>query len=262
MGDLFVAANPGPPGAPRVVLVHGSLDRSSAFARVARALTDVTTLRYDRRGYGRSLSLGAAPDFDIQVDDLASVVGDEPAVLAGHSLGGVIALTFAARHPERVPAVVAYEAPMPWLPWWPSNTAGSATLTEPGSEPDAAEHFMRRIVGDDRWEALPDRTKAQRRAEGAALVAELRSLRPPNPAPYDPAALAVPVIAAHGSRSRPHHQESAQRLASTAPRGELAILEGADHGAHLSHPERFAALVRQALDRARPPGRPGRRTAP
>jgi pimeloyl-ACP methyl ester carboxylesterase len=175
----------------------------------------------------------------------------------------VIALSFAARHPTLVPAVVAYEAPMPWLPWWPSNSAGGATIADGGAAADAAEHFMRRIVGDERWDALPERTRAQRRAEGPALVAELRSLRPPHPAPYDAADLTMPVVAAHGSRSRPHHQESALRLATTAPRGELAIIEGAEHGAHLSHPELFAGLVRQALDRAgQPPGRPDRRTAP
>ena len=246
MPDLFVVEEPGPPGAPRVVLVHGSLDRSTAFLRVARALRDLTVIRFDRRGYGRSLDVGPSSSFDDQVEDLASVVGREPAVVAGHSLGGVIALAFAGRHPDRVPAVVAYEAPMPWLEWWPSNTAGGVAMSGSGDEGDAAEHFMRRIVGDDRWEALPPRTQAQRRAEGPALVAELRSLRPPNPAPYDLATFPVPVVAAHGGRSRPHHQEAARMLADGVPRGELVVVDGASHGGHLSHPAEFAQLVRRA----------------
>ena len=247
MADLFVATQPGSPDAPTVVLVHGSLDRSSAFARVGRALTGLTVVRYDRRGYGRSLAVGPAPSFQTQVDDLASVVGGRPAVIAGHSLGGVIALAFAAQHPDQVHAVVAYEAPMPWLAWWPSNTAGGAATGAGATAEDAAEVFMRRIVGDARWDALPERTKAQRRAEGPALVAELRSLRPPNEAPYDVDHLTMPVLAAHGSRSRLHHQESAGRLAEQAPRGELAVIDGAEHGAHLSHPEAFAGLVQRVL---------------
>jgi len=250
VADLFVAAHDGPAGARRVVLVHGSLDRSSAFARVARELADLRVLRYDRRGYGRSLAVGPAPSFDTQVDDLASVVGDEPAVVAGHSLGGVVALAFAARHPERAPAVLAYEAPMPWLAWWPSNTAGGLAVGDESGEADAAEVFMRRIVGDDRWEALPEATRAQRRAEGPALVAELRSLRPPNAAPFDAATFPVPVVAGHGTESRPHHKESARLLAEAVPGGEVLTIDGASHGAHLTHPQEFAALVRRAVRRA------------
>ena len=246
MADLFVAEHDGPSGAPRVVLVHGSLDRSTAFLRVARELSDLRVIRYDRRGYGKSLAAGAAASFDVQIDDLASVVGDEPAIAVGHSLGGVIALAFASRHPERAIAVVAYEAPMPWLSSWPSNTAGGRALARTEDDGDAAERFMRRIVGDDRWEGLPPRTKAQRRAEGPALVAELRSLRPPHPAPYEAANIEAPVIAAHGGASRPHHQEAARRLAADAADGRLVVIPEASHGAHLSHPEEFAQLVRQA----------------
>ena len=97
---------------------------------------------------------------------------------------------------------------------------------------------MRRMVGDDRWEELPQRTRDQRRAEGPALVAELRSLRPPAPPPYDPSELEVPVVAAHGSESRPHHQQTARVLAESAPLGELHVVDGASHGVHLTHPGR------------------------
>jgi pimeloyl-ACP methyl ester carboxylesterase len=248
VADLFVAVDPGPPGAPRVVLIHGSLDRSTAFLRVARELLDLTVVRFDRRGYGKSLGVGASTSFDDQVHDLAAVVGEEPSIVAGHSLGGIVALTFASRHPELAPAVVAYEAPMPWLTSWPSNTAGGAAVAS-GDDGDAAEAFMRRIVGDERWDSLPPRTKSQRRAEGPALVAELRSLRPPHPAPYDAATFPVPVVVGHGSKSRPHHMEGTRRLADELPDGELVVIEGADHGAHLTHPREFASLVRRAVAR-------------
>jgi pimeloyl-ACP methyl ester carboxylesterase len=110
---------------------------------------------------------------------------------------------------------------------------------------------MRRMIGDERWEGLPQRTRDQRRAEGPALVADLRSIRPPTPAPYDPALLAVPVLAAHGSESRPHHQETARALAAGAPHGELIVVEGAGHGVHLTHPAVVADLVRRGVARAR-----------
>jgi pimeloyl-ACP methyl ester carboxylesterase len=233
-----------------VVLVHGSLDRSTAFLRTIRLLEDCTVVRYDRRGYGRSLAAGTCPRFSDQVDDLAEVLGGAPAVVVGHSLGGVVALAFAERHPDLARAVVAYEAPMAWQPWWPTTTEGGAATASTGSAGDAAERFMRRMVGDERWEALPQRTRDQRRAEGPALIAELRSMRAPAPPPYDPSRLAVPVIAAHGSQSRPHHQETARVLAEAAPLGELVVVAGAGHGVHLTHPAAFADLVRAAVRRA------------
>jgi pimeloyl-ACP methyl ester carboxylesterase len=60
----------------------------------------------------------------------------------------------------------------------------------------------------------------------------------------------VPVVAAHGSEARPHHKRATGELAHRAPLGELAVIEGAGHGAHLTHPEAFADLVRRAAERA------------
>ncbi|MEO6317823.1 MAG: alpha/beta hydrolase [Acidimicrobiales bacterium] len=253
MTGIFAAVHEGAAGAERVVLVHGSLDRSSAFLRVQRLLEDLTVVRYDRRGYAKSIEVGACTSFDEQVDDLAEVVGGRPSIVAGHSLGGVIALAYAQRSPGRVRAVVSYESPMPWLPGWPSGTAGSAAMASATEAGVAAERFMRRMIGDDRWESLPERTKEQRRQEGPALVAELRSIRSPAPSPYDPAKITMPAVIGHGTRSRPHHQEAAGRLADVLPQGELVVIDGADHGVHLSDPAAFANLIRRAIHLASAP---------
>lgn len=245
-----MAERPGPTGAPVVVLVHGSLDRSGAFARTQRHLEGCTVVRYDRRGYARSIGVAPSERFADQVDDLVAILDGRPAVVAGHSLGGVIALAAAHHHPELVRSVVAFEAPTPWVSWWPSSTAGSAATADDRDPGEAAERFMRRMVGDARWEALPQRTRDQRRAEGPALLAELRSIRPPAEAPYDPDCISAPVVVGHGSRSAPHHQQASQALAAALPAGELRVVEGAGHGAHLSHPEAFAQLCRRAIERA------------
>lgn len=244
---IFVAEHDPGGAVETVVLVHGSLDRGAAFARAQRHLDDLRVLRYDRRGYGRSLAAGAATSFTQQVDDLESVIGARPAVVVGHSLGGVIGLALAQRSPSLVRAVVAYESPMAWTAWWPAATAGSAAMASRGDAADAAERFMRRMVGDERWEALPARTRAQRRAEGPALIAELRSIRDPASPPYIPGELIVPVVAAHGTRSAPHHVQAARELARLAPHAELVVVDDADHGVHLTHPAALAELARRAL---------------
>jgi lipase len=242
---------------PRVVLVHGAMDRAGGMLRVRRELMDDhCVVRYDRRGYGRSLPLGPASSFDQQVDDLAGVVAGRPSVLVGHSYGGVLCLTLADRRPELARAVMAYEAPRMWELSWPGMGAevvnrspglAGAEDIDPG---DAAESMLRRLIGDDMWHRMPAAMREERRAEGPALLADLRTMRAPSPPPYTVATLRVPVLAARGSEARPHHRRATDELARSAPMGELAVIEGAGHGAHLTHPADFAGLVRRAVARA------------
>ncbi|MBW3668504.1 MAG: alpha/beta hydrolase [Actinobacteria bacterium] len=235
--------------APRthVVFVHGALDRATSFERTRRHLADVDTTTYDRRGYGRAVDADPpARTFEDHVDDLLARLDARPTVLVGHSLGGNVALTAAVRRPEVVRAVVTYEAPMPWEPWWPSDTAGGAAV-QAGDAARAAEVFMRRMIGDQRWQRLPERTKEARRREGVALLADLAGLRAGRP--FDPADVRVPVVVGVGSESRPHQKDAAPRLVASLPDAELVVIEGASHGAHLSHPAEFAGLARRALAR-------------
>jgi pimeloyl-ACP methyl ester carboxylesterase len=239
----------GPANRAVVVLVHGSLDRANSFRRVAARLPDVTVITYDRRGYARSVEVPPTVSFDRQVDDLLEVMGGRRVVGVGHSLGGDVVLSAAQRHPELLWAAMVFEPPQPWLPVSSERSAGSPAVLAlgQGDPAGAAEMFMRRMIGDDSWERLPAATRESRRAEGAALVAELRALRSTGPV-FDAGRIKVPVVCGYGSRSRPHHQEGTQRLAAALPRGELRCIEGSSHGAHLSHPGGFARLIRRALD--------------
>lgn len=232
---------------PPVVLVHGTMDRSSSFARMARALEGRRVIRYDRRGYGHSLSAGPPERFDQQVADLLDVIGDEPAVVFGHSYGGTISLAGAARSPGSILGLVAYECSMPWFDWWPTASAGAQAVADSGDPADAAERFMIRMVGEDRWRRLPPSTREARRSEGPTMVAELAQLRPPNPPPFDLADISVPVIAAHGTAGVAHHQRSINQVAATVPGARLRVIDGAGHGIHLTHPHQAAALVAELL---------------
>jgi pimeloyl-ACP methyl ester carboxylesterase len=159
-----------------------------------------------------------------------------------------MALAAAWRRPEQIRAVVAYEPPAPWLPWWPKRSAGGSAAGARGPE-DAAETFMRRMIGDARWERLPERARARRRDEGPALMAEMSSMRD-NSAPFDPGQVSVPAIIGRGELSAPHHRRAAGALAGLIPGAELVEVEGAGHGVHLTHPDAFAAIVRRALERS------------
>jgi len=234
-----------------VVLVHGSMDRGPSFSRVVTRLADLHVLTYDRRGYHRSRrALPLATSLDEHVDDLLSVLAGRHAVAAGHSYGGTVALAAASRRPEQIRGVVAYEPPAPWLPWWPRRSPGGSAATARGPE-EAAETFMRRMIGDARWERLPERTRSRRRDEGPALVAEMSSIRADG-APFDPTRISAPTLIARGAESLSHHREGARILADMISGAELVEVEGAGHGVHLTHPDAFAACVRRVVERARP----------
>lgn len=237
---------------PTVVLVHGTMDRSTSFGRVVRVLDELHVVRYDRRGYGRSQPLGPPASFGQQIDDLVDVIGrsaDGPVVVAGHSYGGTIALGAAATGCEQIAGVVVYECPMPWMPWWPTRSAGASAVADAHDPADAAERFMRRMLGDDRWQKLPPSTREARRAEGPTLVAEMAQLRPPNAPAFDLADIARPVLAANGTEGVAHHARSVRAIAEGVPDGTHVEVEGAGHGVHLTHPADFAGLVRTMVER-------------
>jgi pimeloyl-ACP methyl ester carboxylesterase len=228
-----------------VVLVHGSLDRGTSFARVVRRLPDLHVVTYDRRGYHRSRpALPLATSLEDHVTDLVAIVDGRPAVVVGHSYGGDVALGAAAAAPEAIRAVGVYEPPLPWSEWWPRRTRGDIAAEDPAV---FAEGFFRRVVSDDAWERLPEKARAERRADGPALVAELASIRRPRP-PIDLATIAVPVLLGRGSRSLPHHRRAIDSLADVLPSTEITEFPGATHGAHLSHPDAFAGFVRRVAD--------------
>lgn len=254
MTELHVVEQPGAADAPLVVLIHGTMDRSNSFGRAMSHLGDLSLVAYDRRGYARSrFAEPRAETVADHVDDLLELLGDKAAVLVGHSYGGVVALAASVRSPDQVRSVGAFEAPMPWLPEWPADTAGGEALRVAfrNGDPDAAvEAFLRRMLGDETWEMMPRRAREDRLGEGPALVSDMTSLRG-EPAPFDPADVKVPVVIGWGSRSRPHQIESSNRLVQTLADVEPFVVDGAGHGAHLSHPEEFAQFVRAAVSRAR-----------
>lgn len=237
--------------APRVVLVHGSMDRAAAFRKAARHARELDITLYDRRGYGRSIAGGEAQSMERLVADLLAVIGDQPTAVVGHSLGALVALAAAERAPGRVTAVGAFEPPMAWRPWWPDGSAGGVARNAAAAEgPEAAaEQFMRRLVGDERWENLPAGTRRQRRAEGRALLADLTAMRAGG-APFDSTAITVPVVAGYGTATNERHQRATRELADEVGRGELVTIEDAPHGAHYSHPEEFAAFIRRVIEPA------------
>jgi len=246
----------GPDDAPLVVLIHGSMDRSAGLLRLSRRLDDGhQVVRYDRRGYGRSRPHPGPYGIESQVGDVEALLAGRPAVVFGHSYGGNVALALASRRPDLVAAVAVFEVPLSWLDWWPGSTAGADALATRGDPGDAAERFIRRLVGDERWARMPSTTREARRAEGVAMVGELTDLR--DHEPWVGAAVTMPVLAMHGTRGRPHHRASSAHLAEVLPDCQVVEIDGANHFGPNTHPDEVADVISALfLPSDRPSGGP------
>ena len=99
----------------RCVLVHGIGEHSGRYEWLAQNLVrrhfEVWAL--DHRGHGRSEGnpgdcIGLqqmVADLDRLMDHAARIAGHLPCLMTGHSLGGLVALAYAAQHPEKIRAV-------------------------------------------------------------------------------------------------------------------------------------------------------------
>lgn len=248
-------ATSGAADGPLVVLVHGTMDRAAGMLPVARRLDErvdgrLLILRYDRRGYGRSTHLSPYT-MEHQVADLVGLLAGRRAVVVGHSFGGNVALATATRHPALVAGVVVFETPLSWEPWWPRRSTTNA-VADAIDDATAAEVFMRRLVGDRRWEELPERTRATRRAEGPAMVGELTDARQRPPWRY--ADVTMPLAVGCGSRGAEHHRDGMRRLAASVAGATFVELDGVGHSAPTSDPTQFVdSLVLPLLARVGEP---------
>jgi pimeloyl-ACP methyl ester carboxylesterase len=94
----------GPESRRGVVFLHGSALRTDVWHYQMAGLGDHRLVFYDLRGHGRSQPKGDS-DFSLRtlVDDLEAVIRDaglDEVVVAGHSIGGMVALQMCCDRPE------------------------------------------------------------------------------------------------------------------------------------------------------------------
>ena len=237
---------------PPVVLVHGAPDRAKNLAHVVHLLHDMPVTTYDRRGYGKSLAAGAVGPggFDHHADDLLELLDGTPAIVVGQSAGGAIGMAAAIKAPELFLALGVWEPPMvPWT-WW--STIGQwERMMEFARYDDPyqlGEDFNRDILGDERWEQLPERTRELLRSEGVAFRADMACQESPF---MDLDRLNVPMVVGVGTEHPEPEVASSHRETARRTNAELYVGEGANHFAHMGNPPVWAGFVRHTVDLAR-----------
>ncbi|MFH5821703.1 alpha/beta fold hydrolase [Georgenia sp. AZ-5] len=152
-----------PAAAPTVVAIHGITATHRAWAWLVPELPGVRVVAPDLRGRGRSNALPGPYGMARHADDvaaLAAAVGARDVVVAGHSMGGFVAVVLAHRHPALVRALVLVDGGLPLsLPAGLDADAAMAAVLGPAAErlamtfpdPGAYRSFWQRHPAFTAW---------------------------------------------------------------------------------------------------------------
>jgi len=247
---------------PPLVLLHGVMSCWQSWLSTVPPLATRWHLAIpDLRGHGRSGRVAGGYTIDDYAADIVAflrgVVGT-PAVLVGHSLGGIIATAVAAAVPEQVAAVVLEDPPL-------AAFRGTAFRERP--EHDYFMAMRDIVVARHNIEAIVAILGArQPHGDPVSLRAHAARLARLDPdvltmivddratGTYDQdaclRAIAAPTLllqadpAAGGALG----DADAAHAVELLPQGTLVRLPGVGHGIHGEVPDRFARLVHDFLE--------------
>jgi pimeloyl-ACP methyl ester carboxylesterase len=227
---------------PRVVLVHGSAtDHTTWSIQLGSSLKDRFELVAPDRNFTRTTVAEHAAD-------LAAAVG-ERALVIGSSFGAVIALELARTLPDRVPAMILIEPPMP-----PSDDPELASaqrafyaaferrIAEEGG-PAAGAFFLRTVLGPEAYERIPRLFRERSSERWTEIRADSVALVAYQPRYAELRTCTVPTLLVGGERSAPLFMPTLDALAAVLPDAALVTIPNVGHMLHAEAPRKFAELL-------------------
>jgi len=254
----------GPADAPPVVLLHGITGHARVWDHLAERLAPRhRVLVLDQRGHGDS---DPAPDDDYRVgtmaDDVAAFVGSlrlDRFTLLGHSMGGRIAIKYAADHAARLERLVIVDIG-PDI-----NLAGlqrvrdmMANAPERIESEEWAVEYIRRANPLQDVDMLRERVRhgLRRAPDGELTWKYAKGLRDMmregrrdavdlwEPLPRIP----CPTLIVRGAESDLPAAEAAKQMAERLPDGRVVEIAGAGHTVPADRPEEFVRQIRAFLE--------------
>ena len=257
----------GPEDAPPVVFVHGIIGARSTWHDISADLaTDHRTYCIDLRGHGGSTK-GGPYDIEHYTDDLIAFlegVISEPAVLVGHSLGGVVSAETIMRRPDLVSRALLEDPPM-FLASGSDFESSTFAIVFPLMLADIREKQERLAPADEYIAGLaampalngagtmadvlgPDGSardaQAKRDFDTNALQAAIDgALRR-----HDPTrSMAVPVVVLRAEVFAAFRPEDEPRLLAANPHASVEVVPGSSHLIHDEQPALVTKRLREFL---------------
>jgi len=240
-----------------IVLLHGWIADSSMWGRLDAnpATKEYQLIAVDLRGHGKSDKPHDpekyGPEMAEDVVRLLDHLKLPKAHLVGYSMGAIVAGKVAATHPERVLSVV-YGGQAPILTGKVKADAREievfAKAVEEGK--DLGSYILEVTPADK-----PKLTEAQ--ASGVAkflygnkdvkaFAAAGRGIKNLDVTPEQLKQCKAPILFIHGSKEASSTKERAAAITKLLGRGEIKVIDGADHMTTLTKPE-FARAIEEFL---------------
>ena len=248
-----------------LVLIHGSLESLQVWDGWVAELKDrYRLISVDLPGHGLTgpwargeYTIDAYADF---IEVLADTLRLDRFAVAGHSLGGAVAWTFAATRPERVNHLILVDAaafPPESGPTWRTRLARAPVIGDIGIyfKPEwVARDALKEVYADPAM-VTPERVRRfaeLQRYPGnrKATLQRTRTQEPLDPTPLK--RLEVPTLIIWGAQDRWTPVADAFRLQTDIKGAKLALFSKAGHNPMEEDPKGTAAAVAGFLPRELP----------
>lgn len=236
-----------------VVLLHGWGMRAAFWRGICAQLADFHVLTPDLPGYGAA----PAPSpyaLDAVVDVLAGAVPEE-VDLVGWSLGGTIAMHWAATHPEQVRRLVLIAATPRFVghaEWAHGVSPAVFRVFGAQLQRDPAALMQRFCVLQAKGEAQPETVAARLYEQHAqapeAVLRESLVLLGDADLRHRVRGLHQPTLVMHATHDAVTSVGAAYWLADTLPHATLQIYDGGGHALPLTRAEDCAARIASFLN--------------
>ncbi len=254
-GEVRLAVEESGSGPPLVFVSGGVMDRDQWDAQLAAFRDDYRCIRFDQRGVGHSDKPGAGYTIAQMAEDTVALIQAlqaEGCILFGNSLGGLIALECALRHPDLVRILILCATPA-GPQGIPAPPAIQMRLFQIAMLPvdQAAAALLSVLFATDYPQRHPDvLARAIRKRTDPALAAPLLATTGPmqSALTYDPLermrALPIPTLILHGQADALTPPDNARVLFEHLADAALIIVERAGHAAVLEQAEAVTRAVR------------------
>jgi pimeloyl-ACP methyl ester carboxylesterase len=235
-----------------VVLVHDGVLHSAAWDDVwPDFCKHFHTIRYDRRGYGRS---PAATQGYYATDDLAAILRHlkvKPVAVVGSSHGGEISINFALDHPEMVERLVLVGAVVGGMPFTKHFLERGEALGKPLEKGDVNGAIAAAVK--DKYLTASGNDAAKKQMAGILAANPQDLTHPELELPVKPALsrlgeIQIPTLLLVGDADIPDVHAHAGAIEAGIPRARREVVHDVGHLMYLEKPAEFSRIVIQFLE--------------